>query len=134
LAGRFGQRRACFLDGSHASVSFVPVVPDAERVEHLQGRRGDLGADAVTMDQRGFPDRHGRPGVRLFTARVSAVQASAPSPRAMVRHPILPMRESIMTTENSAVAPVDPSVGCRKTRPAGTRTYRPPTNPISVRS
>src|SRR6266550_2343794 len=136
---RIGKRRAGLLDGGHAAVLLVPIELHPQRVEYLESRFGDLGADPITPDERGLANRQGRPGVRLFTARVRAVQGSSPSPRAIVRHPILPMRESMSTTESSAVARagvrrgVAPGLATRNTRPAGTITYRPPTNPISVR-
>src|SRR2546427_6099166 len=86
-----------------SAVLLVPVERDPEGVEHLQSHLGDLGPDAITGDE-GRLTRHGSPGVRLFTARVSAVHGSSPSPRATVRKPTRPVRTSASTTVSSAVA------------------------------
>src|SRR5204863_8759900 len=91
------------LHRAHPAVLLVPVERDPEGVENLQGHLGDLGPDAITGDE-GRLTRHGSPGVRLFTARVSAVHGSSPSPRATVRKPTRPVRTSASTTVSSAVA------------------------------
>ena len=101
---RIGKRSAGIVDSRHAAELLVPIERHAERIQRLQRRLRDLGPDAVTPDQRGFAATQGKPGVRFFTARVRAVQASSPSPRAVVRHPTLPIRVSISTTDNSARA------------------------------
>src|SRR5258705_7946002 len=132
---RVRKRRAGHLDGGHAAVLLVPIELYSQCVQYLERRFSDLGADPITTDECGFANRQGRPGVRLFTARVRAVQGSSPSPRAMVRHPILPMRESMSTTESSAVASagVPPGVAGGVPPPyntsARTHTYFPPTTP-----
>src|SRR2546422_694493 len=127
-----------------------PVEPDPEGVEHLQGRLGDLRPDSITGDE-GRLTRHGSPGVRVFTARVSAVHGSSPSPRATVRKPTRPVRTSTRTTVSSAVAtacgrgaacgaptlpgPPPSAVARLYVSPAGTSAYRPPpANAASVRS
>src|SRR5262249_53500820 len=102
IEGGVGKRRAGFVDGAHAAVLFVPVELHAHRVERFEGRRRDLGADAVTGDERGLA-APGNPGVTAFTARVSAVQGSGPSPRATVRPLTRPSRASTITTVSSAV-------------------------------
>src|SRR5256886_12062540 len=110
------------LHRAHPAVLLVPVERDPEGVEHLQGHLGDLGPDAITGDE-GRLTRHGSPGVRLFTARVSAVHGSSPSPRATVRKPTRPVRTSAITTVSSAV-PDGRSGG-----PAGGPAAAPPPPP-----
>src|SRR5262249_28177895 len=113
IEGRVGKRCAGFVDGGHAAVLLVPVELDPQRGDCLQRGGGDFGPNTVAGNERGFPVTHGTPGVRLLTARVSAVQTSTPVPCATVRKPILPMRESIMTTDSSALtSPGRSAPGC----------------------
>src|SRR5205814_3354847 len=98
-----GERRAGLLDGAHPAVLLVPLDPYPQTVQHLQRCLRDLGSDSVAGDQRRLA-RHGSPGVRLFTAPVSADQGSSPSPRAVVRNPRRPVRTSTITIVSSAVA------------------------------
>src|SRR5205085_225492 len=148
---RLRQRRARLFHGAHPTVLLVPVELDFQRVEHRQGRLGNLGPDSVAGDE-GRLTPHGSPGVRLLTARVSAVQGSSPSPRATVRNPTRPVRTSTITTVSSAVAigrtggPADGRGGgptgrgatCPADRlytsPAGTSMNRPPPAPTSAAS
>src|SRR5207244_556905 len=103
VEGGVGERGAGLFDGAHPAVLLVPRDLHSQTVQHLQRRLRDLGSDSVAGDQRRLA-RHGRPGVRFFTARVSADQGSSPSPRAVVRNPTRPVRASTIPTVNSAAA------------------------------
>src|SRR5207248_1100789 len=98
-----------------------------QTVQHLQRCLRDLGSDSVAGDQRRLA-RHGSPGVRLFTAPVSADQGSSPSPRAVVRKPRRPVRTSTITIVSSAVA--GGRAGGRGAPPCATLRGAPTSPPV----
>src|SRR5207249_4745938 len=125
IEGGVGERGPRPVHRAHPAVLLIPIEGDPERIEDVQSRSGDLGADSVAGDE-GRLARHGNPGVRFFIALVSAVHGSPPSPHATVRKPTRPLRTSAMTTVSSAVATPPGVLDRLYANPAGMSANRPP--------